>query len=355
MNELNDAELRETQPSPRRRWRVALSVRAFMVIIAVVGGVLGWVMHRARVQREAVAAIQSSGGEGRVFYEQRPAANGAAASAVSRRLRAARDRLEQWVGRDYFETVTGAFVGLRGVDQHDALMRRLGRIDSLERLTLAGAVRDHDLAAIEGLRSLKSLVLASHELTGNGLKHVRNLSRLEVLEIQGSPITDGDLAHLANLRALKELKISGAPLTGAGLVYLKGLTHVETWKFMDCPNLNDAGFAQLGGLTRLAELSVLSCPAFTGTGLSHVDGRKGLSRVTLFDCPSVGDEALACLESATGLVTLNLNETGVTDRGLPHLYGMKKLREIDLEISDVSDEGVAELKRHCPSLVSINH
>jgi hypothetical protein len=68
----------------------------------------------------------------------------------------------------------------------------------------------------------------------------------------------------------------------------------------------------------------------------------------------VGDEALADLEPATGLVTLNLNMTGVTDRGLRHFYGMKKLREVELEVTDVSDEGAAALKRHCPSLSTIS-
>lgn len=49
---------------PRRR---ALSVRGLMILILMIGCGLGWVMHRARVQREAVEAIIRAGGE--IIYD----------------------------------------------------------------------------------------------------------------------------------------------------------------------------------------------------------------------------------------------------------------------------------------------
>ena len=39
-----------------------MSVRALLVLILVVGLWLGWVVHKAREQREAVAALQKFGG-----------------------------------------------------------------------------------------------------------------------------------------------------------------------------------------------------------------------------------------------------------------------------------------------------
>ncbi len=44
------------------RARSRLSVRALMVLVLVCGGWLGWVVHRARVQKDAVAAIERAGG-----------------------------------------------------------------------------------------------------------------------------------------------------------------------------------------------------------------------------------------------------------------------------------------------------
>ena len=45
----------------RPRLRLRLSVRVLMVLVLVFGGGFGWVVHRARVQREAVAAIERAG------------------------------------------------------------------------------------------------------------------------------------------------------------------------------------------------------------------------------------------------------------------------------------------------------
>ena len=50
--------------------RVRISLRGLMVVVLVIGGGLGWVMQRARVQREAVAAIRRAGGS--VLYDLAP-------------------------------------------------------------------------------------------------------------------------------------------------------------------------------------------------------------------------------------------------------------------------------------------
>src|SRR5262245_3580204 len=48
--------------NPWRR-RLRFSVRALMVLVLIIGGGLGWVIHRARVQRDAVATIRRAGGD----------------------------------------------------------------------------------------------------------------------------------------------------------------------------------------------------------------------------------------------------------------------------------------------------
>jgi hypothetical protein len=55
------AMLDEAPPTLWRR-RLRLSVRALMVVVLITGGGLGWLMYRARVQRDAVAAIRRAGG-----------------------------------------------------------------------------------------------------------------------------------------------------------------------------------------------------------------------------------------------------------------------------------------------------
>jgi hypothetical protein len=48
-------------PHPGRRFR-RLSVRGLIVLVMVIGGGTGWYIRSARLQREAVAAIEKVGG-----------------------------------------------------------------------------------------------------------------------------------------------------------------------------------------------------------------------------------------------------------------------------------------------------
>src|SRR5271168_1636867 len=45
------------------RHRLRFSVSGLMAFVLILGGGLGWALYRARVQREAVAAIKRVGGE----------------------------------------------------------------------------------------------------------------------------------------------------------------------------------------------------------------------------------------------------------------------------------------------------
>ena len=47
-----------------RPWRryLRFSVRGLIVLVLVIGGWLGWIVRSARIQRDAVAAIQNAGG-----------------------------------------------------------------------------------------------------------------------------------------------------------------------------------------------------------------------------------------------------------------------------------------------------
>src|SRR5262245_44099219 len=95
-----------TVASPRRRRWFTLSVRALMIFVLVIGGGLGWVVHRARVQRNAVTAIERAGG--RVYYDWQSSPSG-------RSNPKARHWIPQWfvdyLGRDYFGSVRQASLG----------------------------------------------------------------------------------------------------------------------------------------------------------------------------------------------------------------------------------------------------
>jgi hypothetical protein len=57
-------------PSPKKSRRLRLSIRAMLVLVLAFGTFLGWLSHRARVQRIAVATIERAGGK--VYYDSGP-------------------------------------------------------------------------------------------------------------------------------------------------------------------------------------------------------------------------------------------------------------------------------------------
>jgi hypothetical protein len=143
-------------PSSRRtRWRwphIRISVRGLMVLVLILGGGLGWLVHRAQVQRHAVAAIGRAGG--RVTYDWEWA-NG-------RRVPNAQPRWPRWLvdrlGVDYFGNVVVA--DFRGTQVGDA-----------------------DLAHLEGLTGLRVLSLRDTRVGDAGLAHLKGLTGLQNLDL----------------------------------------------------------------------------------------------------------------------------------------------------------------------------
>src|SRR5438270_12939655 len=95
-------------PSPKSwRRRLRLSVRALMGLVLITGGVLGWVIHRARVQREAVAAIRRADGSVIYYHQSRSRSSG----------------MPWWprwaaeiLGIDYFDNVKSVFLEFKESD-----------------------------------------------------------------------------------------------------------------------------------------------------------------------------------------------------------------------------------------------
>ncbi|MBY0230388.1 MAG: hypothetical protein K2W96_13980 [Gemmataceae bacterium] len=117
--------------------------------------------------------------------------------------------------------------------------------------------------------------------------------------LTGDKITDRHLDLLAGFTELEELDLAGAKVTNAGLAKLKGLLRLE--------NLN-------------------------------------LARTL------VTDEGLAALRPLGNLRVLNLEKapegeyspaTRFTDRALPHLKAMPKLRSLTMDWNMLTDEGMA--------------
>src|SRR4051812_31854710 len=109
--------------------RVRLTVRTMMVLVLVLGGVLGWVVHRARVQRDSIAVIRRDGGSIAYSWQW---SNGSPVSSPPKTPWA--DWVRQRLGPDFVDTVN--YVDLTGGRCGDESLRAACRLPRLEELTV---------------------------------------------------------------------------------------------------------------------------------------------------------------------------------------------------------------------------
>lgn len=189
-------------------------------------------------------------------------------------------------------------------------------------LSKQSALQAADLARLEDLPALGSLVCAGTPLTDDGLARLTSFERLEKLDLDKTHVTDDGLRQLAGLRQLNALSLEGLGLQGDGLIHLKQLPALRRLSLSKNP-LTPAGFAALSELKDLEHLILVRTP---------VDGA-----------------ALADIGRMANLVTLELCDNSVRNDDLRHLVGLKHLRRLRLDRTQVSSEGLAWVAR-LPSL-----
>jgi hypothetical protein len=148
----------QMQPKPWRH-RLRVSVRGLAVLVLVIGGLLGWAVRSARIQRDAVAAILDAGG----IVQSRAQLHG-------HWINYGKFWMLGWVvdriGIDYF-------VRIKVISLHyatDATLLHTGQLTGLRKLKLPGSsVTDKRLRAIETLTELRSLDLAGASIGDDGL------------------------------------------------------------------------------------------------------------------------------------------------------------------------------------------
>lgn len=384
----------------RRRPRLQLSVRAMLLLVLVTGGGLGWLTHRARVQRDAVAAIQAAGGQ--VFYDwDVKFVPGRRFQTTPQLIKNGRPKWPAWlVGRlgvDYFGDVRMVYMGPKGTDAVMTHVGRLGRLTHLSFLHGGDPLSDAGLAHLRALDELSSIVFSPNaKVTRAGLENLKSLPRLERLIFYDLPLTDDDLVplgqltglvslhndnpritdaglgHLSGLVNMRDLNLSRTQITGAGLSHLRAMTgltyltlnqtRVDTLEpirhlsrltnlvLIDTP-IDDAGLAPVAGFAALERLS-LANTRVGDAGLGHVRGLAGLTQLFL-DGTRVTDTGLVHLAKLPRLEVLGLRETGVTGPGLRHLAGLPALKSLLLGGTVVDDAALAHLAG-LTSLVSLD-
>jgi Leucine-rich repeat (LRR) protein len=249
-------------------------------------------------------------------------------------------------------------VDLRASWVTDSDLASLAKLSNLRRLDLSQTrITDHGLRQLKNAPAIEELDLRYAEsITGEGISALKNWKHLKKLDLEGTKITDDTLQHLSGLSSLEALNIGYALVTDAGIEALTGLTNLKELT-LGGNKLTDAGLQplrQMPGLTYLdlggaqREDSGLWSLSLTQPGLESIATLTNLTRLRLTGI-LVGARALAILQGLPRMEALDLHNCArVGDDSIVILAGMPALRWVDLTGTQVTAEGVEQLRRAKP-------
>ena len=171
-----------------RSWRrfLRFSVRGLIVLVLVVGAGLGWIVREAHIQRDAVAAITTIGGEVNYDWEWCDGAPVPGAQPSAPRW------LVDLLGVDYFGHATRVSYFRGSLDRLRARTAEVGaRLSELRaKMNEAFGSAHYEPVTQEQRQKLSELTMGDVKAFAAKLKEVDQLSHREVR------FTDEDVAHL---------------------------------------------------------------------------------------------------------------------------------------------------------------
>jgi Leucine-rich repeat (LRR) protein len=306
------------------RKRLRLSMGAMMVGILGIGCVLGWVAHRARVQRDAVAAITTPrrNTRGDVYYDWQFVAGKFDKDAKPRGPRWLRDAL----GTEVFDTVVS--VTIKGGTVDDEFLKNVGKL--------------------HGLETVHVVARAAPDLTPAGMAQLCTLPRLKTLSTRGVAIPRGFVASLAGRTGLRHLWLPQAAVTDDEMAIIGEMTDLEYLQ-LDGSNVTDRGFAHVANLKKL---TILDMPGVRIMDLAPVADLVQLDLLCLAprrttaagSVPGAGGPpSLGPLRRLTKLTQLILGKTRIDDRELAVIAGLPKLYYLKIGGSGITEAGLARI------------
>ena len=242
----------------------------------------------------------------------------------------------------------------------DESLRVLSRIQTLETLRLpAQGITDEGVRSLAALTQSKQLLVgaaSSSLLTDQSLKAISTLDTLEELVTSGRDFTDEGMKYISRLKSLKYLCISTGPnITDAGFAELVALKDLEHLTWSRDSRVTIAGLNRLNGLKKLKSISFGQITK--GDATLDISGMENLESITLSlarkynksldayeDPESFSEEDWACFKHLKKLQTIQISGKGVGDKSLSHLQGLPNLVFLNIfGPSEVTDEGLKHL------------
>ena len=253
-----------------------------------------------------------------------------------------------------------------------AWLQYIAPLKNLTSLTALEAAKT-DTSAFASFQSLgiTSIQLRYTATDDQTLQALGRFKKLRALKIRFTKITDAGMIHLSGLKELISLDVSETAVSIAGMKPLAGLPVAELGFGMTPEDMASAA-PELGvllpkvvdfqypprGITNATHLAALGKAWPKLKRLEFPSGHQFepdafISAGPLFPAveyvyfwrTKVGDEQLRGVAQMKKLADINLVDTPVTDVGLAELEKMKSLKKVDLSGAKVSDAGIAAFKK----------
>jgi hypothetical protein len=226
----------------------------------------------------------------------------------------------------------------------DATPTIKGTEDAKERVLARGKIRlpknvlfevvllpealDH-MDSIEQFAALpvKSILAAKLDFTDEHMRHLRNFKGLSHLNLDETLITDRSLSVIGTFRNLMALRLSVTDTTGSNFEALSKLPHLLILNIRGI-SLKAGSLAKLNGaLAHLTDLD-LSKINFGKEDAAVLVLAPELKLLDIAGNKRFDDSCVGYLAGMKHLKSLNITDTSVTDKSLPELLKLPKLKSI---------------------------
>jgi hypothetical protein len=229
----------------------------------------------------------------------------------------------------------------------DAGMAAVGKVTTLQDVDLRGCtISNAGLEPLTALSELKALRLSGESgvtsVDDDGMVHVAKMKNLKALLLDFLWISEVGLEQLAGLDKLEELYLAKTLVGDDALAMMSQFPRLKKLRISQCQFENE-GLAHLAKVTTLENLDLSENNSINDSGMPHLSGLKNLKQLNLWRT-FVGDSGIENLAGLTAMEGLNLDNSQISDGCLKHLSGMNKLSFLHLGSTLVSDAGLPALK-----------
>lgn len=191
--------------------------------------------------------------------------------------------------------------------------------------------------------------LASFVESKGGLAMQNELGDIYLVELSNQNVDDHDLDIFKQSCAneITYLSLHGTQVTDEGIEKIGSLHRLDDLDLGNT-NISGVGFAKVE-FQSLKKLSLRGCRKLTLDGFKEIIKCRNLERLNL-KISNINNQFLHEVAKLDKLVTLWVDETKVTNDGLPFLNGMTQLKSLSIRDTVITREGMLKLWQHLPDL-----